>query len=122
MVHEGDIVNVASDVSQWQNADTAMGLLEDELTTGLPDGIPYGVVPGNHDGSTLYNQYFGVDRFCTSYPEDCRSYYGEGFPDGNNDSNYTLFSASGMDFIVINLDYDAPAAGLLVGRRRSHCI
>ena len=34
-------------------------------------------------------------------------------PAGSNQSSYTLFSAGGMDFIVINLDYTNPAAGLL---------
>ena len=49
VAHEGDIVNTASSTTEWNNADDAMNLLEDPLTTGLPDGIPYGVVPGNHD-------------------------------------------------------------------------
>ena len=69
-------------------------------------GIPYGVVPGNHDdldGGTNYNANFGVARFCTSYPAGCRSFYGDGYPTGSNFSNYTLFSAGGMDFIVVNL-------------------
>ena len=93
-----------------------MALLENPATTGLPEGIPYGVVPGNHDDPTSnYNltQYFGVGRYCTSYPDGCRSYYGGRGPDATNDSNFTLFSASGMDFIVVNLEYNSPPAGLL---------
>ncbi|MDY6839027.1 MAG: DNRLRE domain-containing protein, partial [Thermodesulfobacteriota bacterium] len=107
VAHEGDIVDTASSTDQWDNADAAMSLLEDPVETGLPNGIPYGVVPGNHDEPTTnYNAYFGVSRFCDTYPTDCRSYYGDGYPSGFNDNNYTLFSTSGMDFIVINLAKD----------------
>ncbi len=109
VAHEGDIVNDASVTSQWTNADAAMDLLD-------AANIPYGVVPGNHDeigGTTNYNNYFGVNRFCTSYPTGCKSFYGGSFPAGDNQNNYTLFTASGMDFIVINLDYTSPAAGSL---------
>ncbi len=103
VVHEGDIVDTASSSTQWERADAAMSLLEDPTTTGLDDGIPYGVVPGNHDQPTnspgYYNTYFGVSRFSG------RGYYGGSF-DSDNDDNYTLFSAAGIDFMVINLNYD----------------
>ncbi len=101
---------------EWQAADSAMALLEDPLTTGLPEGIPYGVCVGNHDqtpngtaaGSTwLYNQYFGTSRFAG------RSYYG-GHYGINNDNYYDLFSAGGLDFIVVSLEFDAePDAAVL---------
>ncbi|KPJ74626.1 MAG: hypothetical protein AMJ54_16870, partial [Deltaproteobacteria bacterium SG8_13] len=109
VAHEGDIVQNANVENEWMNADLALSLLEDPVTTGLPDGIPFGVTRGNHDAgsSDFYNSYFGVLRF------DGRGYYGEGYPSGSNNNNYTLFSASGMDFIVINLDYQSSAAGVL---------
>jgi hypothetical protein len=104
----GDIVNQAKSTEQWNNAVGAMSLLEDPVTTGLPDGIPYGVVPGNHDEPTTnYNTYFSVSRFSN------RDYYGGSYISGLNDSNYTFFSAGGMDFIVINLEYLSPPNGLL---------
>ncbi len=102
VAHEGDIVEVRSDLTQWTNASTAMGLLEDPAATGLIDGIPYNVVPGNHDEYPVidtYNMYFGVSRF------QGRSYYGGSFPTGDNRNNYSLFSAGGMDFIVIGLGF-----------------
>ncbi|MGC8877657.1 MAG: metallophosphoesterase [Anaerolineae bacterium] len=99
VVHAGDIVNTASSTRQWENASAAMAILEDPLTTNLPDGIPYGILPGNHDFPTEnYNLYFGVQRFAG------RSYYGGHYGEDNN-NNYGLFSAGGMDFIVINLQY-----------------
>jgi hypothetical protein len=82
---------------------------------GYPsDGIPYGLAIGNHDqfphycaidpvdgsNSTTksYNDYFGVTKF------EGRSYYGGHYGD-NNDNHYDLFSAGGVDFIVIYLEY-----------------
>lgn len=107
VAHVGDIVDEWDQQYQWDNAEAAMMLLEDPLTTSLPFGIPYGVLPGNHDQpTTLYNQYFGVNRF------QGRTYYGGHYPPGSNDNNYTLLSASGMDFIVINLG-DYPNSGVL---------
>ncbi|HET9327831.1 MAG TPA: LamG-like jellyroll fold domain-containing protein, partial [Candidatus Eisenbacteria bacterium] len=96
------------DPIEWQLADQAFSLIEDPQTTGLTDGIPYGITVGNHDQSPIgdadgatnfYNQYFGEARF------QGRGYYG-GHYGANNDNWYNLFSAGGMDFIVISLEYD----------------
>src|SRR5206468_2963254 len=56
---------------------------------------------GDPDGAStaFYNQYFGVSRFQN------RGYYGGHFG-SNNDNWYDLFSASGMDFIVISFEFD----------------
>jgi len=112
VVHVGDIVDDSepgntSHIAQWNNADTAMSLLEDPVTTSLAYGIPYGISPGNHDqwpaenpdGTELYNLYFGESRFLG------RGYYG-GHYGIDNDNHYSLFSASGMDFIVVYLEFD----------------
>jgi hypothetical protein len=106
VAHEGDIVNLANQTSQWQNADAAMDLLD------LAE-IPYGVLPGNHDqdpngnpdGTTNYNAYFGTARFSG------KPYYG-GHHGDDNDNNYALFTAGGMDFIVINLEYNLHSAAI----------
>ena len=106
----GDIVqNGDSNDSEWQIADAAYSLIEDPATTLLTDGIPYGLSVGNHDQSpigggssastTKYNQYFGISRFAG------RNYYG-GHYGSDNDNNYELFSAGGMDFIAIHFEYD----------------
>jgi hypothetical protein len=49
VAHLGDIVDTGDTLAQWQNATNALYRLENPLTTGLPDGIPYGVTVGNHD-------------------------------------------------------------------------
>lgn len=113
----GDIVQDGSAVgndAQWVIADTAYSFLEDPLTSLLEDGIPFGLSVGNHDqtpigggdtASTLkYNEYFGESRFAG------RSYYGGHYaPAGdlaNNDNHFQLFSAGGMDFIIIHFEFD----------------
>jgi hypothetical protein len=103
VTHLGDIVNTADSNTQWNNADAAMDLLD------APD-VFYSVGPGNHDlplytATSLYPTYFGTSRFAD------KSYYGGSY-DGDNYNNYSLFSASGMDFILINLQYDPTAAML----------
>jgi len=96
VTHEGDIVNLGDSTQQWDNANASMSLL---------DGVvPYGLAYGNHDddpvnGDTInYNTYFNYTRF-EGYP-----WYG-GYYNESNDNNYQLFSAGGMDFIIIHLEY-----------------
>ena len=96
--HMGDIVNTASITNEWVNASNAMSILDNAQ-------FPYSVEPGNHDLGGLYNDFFGVSRF-TGKP----TYAGHYGSDNNN--NYSLFSASGLDFILINLQYDPTSAML----------
>jgi hypothetical protein len=108
-VQNGDNPPGANDSIEWQRADTAISAIESQALTGLPDGIPYGLSVGNHDqspgggGNTAatnrYNQYFGISRF------NGRNYYG-GHHGSNNDNHYELFSASGVDFLAISMEYD----------------
>ena len=100
--HVGDIVQTANNTTEWQRADAAMGILDTA-------GVPYSVGPGNHDlaiysSPSYYNTYFGPDRFA-GY-----DYYQGPFATGENENNYSFFSASGIDFIVINLQYNSEAA------------
>ena len=88
---------------EWVNATNALYRLEDPAVTGIPEGIPYGVVPGNHDhaggGTGLYNAYFGASHF------SAHSYYG-GNLGGNNQNHYDLITAGGMDFVIVYLDFN----------------
>jgi hypothetical protein len=97
--------------SEWINADTAIRKIEDPVATTLPNGIPYGVAVGNHDQSptgsatgttTFFNKYFGSGRFSG------RPYYG-GHYGSNNDNHYELLSASGLNFVIVHLEYDPSA-------------
>ncbi len=105
----GDIVQDANNEDHWDLADEAYSLIEDPVTTSLTDGIPYGLVVGNHDqwpkrttgATTEFNTHFGVSRFSS------RGYYGGGYPATKNDNSYQLFSAGpGLDFIIIHIEFD----------------
>ena len=79
------------------------------LISWTPAGVPYSVGIGNNDFTgtnySLFESNFGVSRFSG------KSWYG-GHYGSNNVNNYSLFSASGMDFILINLDYNPTTAEL----------
>ena len=109
VTHLGDFVQDGDSLEyEWNNAESAMLVLEDPETTGLPDGVPYGIAVGNHDQwphydadgiTTHFNEMFGIDRF-----KD-RSYHGGHFGD-NFDNHFELFSASGLDFVIVHLELD----------------
>jgi hypothetical protein len=100
VTHVGDIVNTATSTAQWNNADASMDVLD-------AAEVAYSVGPGNHDvgSGSLYETYFGVSRFSG------KSWYG-GHYGGDNYNNFSLFNASGMDFILINLQFESATAHL----------
>jgi hypothetical protein len=119
VIHNGDIVDRANQNYQWTIADRAMTTLEGALPA-FPDGVPYGVAVGNHDenpnssptGTTEFNRWFGVERFAG------RAYYG-GHYGSNNDENFVTFSAGGLDFVIVNLKFNAnPSAAVLSWARQ----
>lgn len=111
--HMGDIAQDGDAVpAQWVVADGAMRVLENPATALRAYGIPFGAAPGNHDQTsignaggvnTYYNQYFAASRYAG------RDYWGGSQSVLNNNNNYQLFSASGLDFVIIHLEYDTRA-------------
>jgi len=105
VIHNGDIVNEPQIMSQWDNAEAAMSILEDPLPD-YPDGVPYIVAVGNHDQEPMgkrasannFNARFGVNRFSG------RPYYKGHFGDRNDDS-YIEFSAGSIKFLALALEY-----------------
>jgi len=105
--HVGDIVDLNND-EQWTVARNCMNKLHGK--------IPYGISVGNHDmqgktgDSALFQKYFPQSRFAGF------DWYGGCFPgqtgkpeiSGNNANSYQLFSAGGMDFIILHLECNAP--------------
>jgi hypothetical protein len=98
--HLGDIVYNVDQTQQWLNANTALSVFD-----SLPD-LPLGLCLGNHDqnsdpdATTAFNTYFPYTRY-QNRPW-CGGYYGN-----DNDNSYQLFSAAGMDFVVVHLEYDS---------------
>lgn len=76
--------------SYFQRGDSAISLIDGE--------VPYGLVRGNHDNSSLFNQYFPYTRY-VGYP-----WYGGHYGSTNNNS-YQFFSAGGTDYLMLHLEY-----------------
>jgi len=115
IVQNGDRKDGNENLTEWRNATNAMYRLENPTTTGLADGIPYGMAVGNHDQepmgdedgtTTHFNRYFGVSHF------NGKSYYGGHYGD-DNDNHYGVVSASGFDFIVFFFEYGRYGSGVL---------
>ncbi len=119
VIHNGDLINNGDKYDyQWRVADQAMKTLEGGQP-GMADGVPYGISVGNHDLSVFgvagkalsFNKYFGITRFTS------RVYYGGHYAKTNDESWFT-FSAGGLDFVVVSLQYNtAPSAATLAWAR-----
>ncbi|MBB5788892.1 metallophosphoesterase [Jiangella mangrovi] len=76
-------------------------------------GIPNGVIAGNHDNQSgretgpesLYNEYYGPDRYAAADDQWESASYGGPWREGDNQNHYDLFSAGGLDFVVVGLSY-----------------
>ena len=94
VVHTGDLVHVNDDVENWKIARSAMDLL---------NGIPTGVLAGNHDmdpskgGYKNYGKYFGEKQY------DQQPCYGESFE--NNRGHYDLITVCGRDDIFVYMSH-----------------
>ncbi len=99
VAHVGDLVEHESSVLEHEVADSAFSILESYISEQHINGIPYSVVPGNHDyPTTLYNEYFSANRFSDS------NYYGGCLSCPNNENNYTFFSIGELEFMIISID------------------
>ncbi|MFC9550837.1 metallophosphoesterase [Rhodococcus sp. NPDC056960] len=96
---------------EFEVADKAMATLEDA-------GIPYGVLPGNHDNlwnaggrlipgeheknHALYNEFFGPWRFRD------QPYWGGSVTDTDNSAHYDLLDIAGAKFLMLYIGYNPP--------------
>ena len=91
VVHTGDLVHVNNSEENWRVAREAMDLL---------NGIPTGVLAGNHDmnpdkgGYKNYWKYFGKKQY------DRQVCYGESFED--NRGHYDLVTVCRRDYIFVS--------------------
>lgn len=113
----GDLVSNYDNATQWVNVSAGLKPLDDA-------GVPTSVIPGNHDFDNatgavgLYDTYFPVSRYATAAWTPSTTTYG-GYlgqnqfgpdpVDRRNMDNYALFSAGGTDFLMLNLEWEAPA-------------
>ena len=76
-------------------------------------GVPNGVIAGNHDNQSgtengpgaIFNRYYGPDRYAAAAAGWEQAEYGGPWRDGDNQNHYDLFSAGGLEFVVVGLSY-----------------
>ncbi|MDA4137179.1 MAG: metallophosphoesterase [Thaumarchaeota archaeon] len=109
VIHTGDIVETGAVPEQWQNADAAMSNL-------LQNGIPYTWCAGNHDDlvggdpTSGWNGNIWAPSFDpTQVSAQVNAMQGVSWVgDFHNGMNTALaFSANGLDFLVVNLEWNA---------------
>ncbi len=98
LFHTGDVIDEKDKAYQWENADPEYQRLDDA-------GLPYSILAGNHDvvlnnevDYTTFSQYFGANRYANN------PWYAGTYED--NRGSYYLFSAGGIDFIVVAMGWD----------------
>jgi len=97
VLHEGDVTD-GNSAPEWTNGRASMSLL---------DGVvPYAITVGNHDGLTgsqsqtaLFNQFFPLSQF-QNLPT-----FGGVFESNCMDNCYHLFSAGGVDWLLLSLEF-----------------
>jgi hypothetical protein len=98
VLHEGDLTDTNSP-GEWEQASLAMGTLDTA-------GIPYAIVPGNHDyegnaasRNTRINTFFPVSRFSESPT------FGGVYELKHIENSYHLFHARGHGYVVLALEF-----------------
>jgi Carboxypeptidase regulatory-like domain/Calcineurin-like phosphoesterase len=98
----GDIVDGGGELNQWDNADSAMRLIDGR--------VPYMLAIGNHDydrndpksrtaSTKNFNTYFGPGRYAGE------SWYRGNFPQGSNENFYGIHTLGGRQYLVIALEF-----------------
>ncbi|WP_309135719.1 metallophosphoesterase [Cellulomonas sp.] len=94
--HTGDIVDERDQAYQWENADAAYRMLDEA-------GLPYGVLAGNHDVGNFDSDYSTYSRFFGEARYAGNPWYGASYQD--NRGHYDLFTAGGIDFVVVSMGW-----------------
>ena len=93
VAQQGDLTNNA-DKTEFTTAQNNLFLLNNAA------GLAWGTVPGNHDlaNASLYDSYFGPSNFTG------QSWYGGSYAH----SSYQTFTAGGRNYLMLDIEYDAP--------------
>ncbi|WP_167003980.1 metallophosphoesterase [Mumia sp. ZJ430] len=91
---------------EFETSSGAQGILD-------AAGVPNGVVAGNHDNQrgleigpeSTFNQYYGPGRYASAAASWEHASYGGPWREGDNQNHYDLFSAGGLDFVVVGLSF-----------------
>lgn len=120
VVQLGDLVSEYDNLAQWGRTSTAFQVLD-------AAAMPNTVIAGNHDfdnatgTATQYNTYFPPSRYAgKAWIPSTSSYggylgqnlFGTDPIDRQGMDNFALFTAGGRDFVVLNLEWEAPQYAL----------
>ncbi|HYI53321.1 MAG TPA: PKD domain-containing protein [Microlunatus sp.] len=120
VVQLGDLVSNFDNLTQWGHTSNGLKVLDDS-------GVPNTVVAGNHDFDNAtgefaqYDTFFPPSRYANKpwTPSSARygGYLGQNLfgpdpVDRRNMNNFALFTAGGRDFLVLNLEWEAPRYAL----------
>lgn len=110
-IHVGDLVESHPNEPMWQRVSSAMQILDDA-------GVPSSVTTGNHDmdvdtgEAAMFDRYFPPSRYEDNRWTPRTTTYGGHLAERGNQDSFSLFSADGLDFMVLNLEYESPDATL----------
>ena len=96
--HVGDLV------AEWDQDLTEWDFIQDEMGQLGTAGIPYSILPGNHDyaqmtrNNTMLNSYFPLSTF-SSMP----TY--EGSYNNDSDNTYHILNVGGKELLIISLEF-----------------
>ncbi|MCX7824480.1 MAG: metallophosphoesterase [Verrucomicrobiae bacterium] len=105
VTHVGDLVD-RNVPDQWAVARRCMDRLHNR--------VPYGIAPGNHDmkddgNTSLFQAHFGAARFAgMPWYGGAFNHPGDPAISGNGANSFQLFSAAGMEFVILHLECNAP--------------
>lgn len=125
VIQVGDLVSEWTLPNQWQRISQAFRILDDA-------SVPNSVLPGNHDFDNAtgdmgpFNTYFPVARYAQAAWNTATTRYGghlgqdqfgDDEIDRGNADNFALFTAGGRDYLVLNLEWEAPGYALAWAER-----
>jgi len=117
VAHTGDIIenNIRKPATEEMQKQVVgeFDLSSRQFETLDDAGVTNQVIAGNHDNQSgtedgpeaLYNAYYGPDRYEAADDQWVDAEYGGPWREGDNQNNYTLFSAGGLDFVSVGLSY-----------------
>jgi hypothetical protein len=124
VIHLGDVVDQVGKPNQWRVADDAMKLLETA-------GVPYSILAGNHDVLADYDYHVPNDQNTGTDAQRnlAAEPYLQWFPqsraarqstfrerDGSGFHEYHVFTAHGVQFMVLSLSWRVSNAGIAWAR------
>lgn len=117
VAHTGDVIenNIRTPATEAMRQQVIGEFEVSSAQQGVLDaaGVPNGVIAGNHDNQSgtengpgaIFNRYYGPDRYAAAATGWEQAEYGGPWREGDNQNHYDLFSAGGLDFVVVGLSY-----------------